>query len=258
MPGLAHDPGVVSARRQTEGHVGVRQKMQLVDRTPGRHVVACRADREHRHADVADGDRAPVDLVATLRQVVVQEQPAQILRMHAERHAREIGVPGHEIVHLLPAPEQILVDDARPDQIVRPDHLERPGHLMGIEIALVPHQVLKIRDLALVDEQHDLAGFREVGLRGEGGHGLEAVVAVARHRRGGDREQGAAQAVAHRVHLALGHDRAHRVERRHEPQAPVIVEPEIGVFRGRVLPRDHEDRVALIHEVELCGERSRM
>ena len=42
--------------------------------------------------------------------------------------------------------------------------LER--HLLGVEHALVPHHVFEKGDLALVDEEHQLAGLAEIGLRG--------------------------------------------------------------------------------------------
>ena len=44
-----------------------------------------------------------------------------------------------------------------------------PGHLPGVEIALAPHHVLEKVDLALVDEQRELAGLAEVGLRRQQG-----------------------------------------------------------------------------------------
>src|SRR5689334_11617503 len=41
---------------------------------------------------------------------------------------------------------------------------ERAGHLLGVEEPLLPHHVLEEAELALIDEQHQFAGFREVGL----------------------------------------------------------------------------------------------
>jgi hypothetical protein len=51
-------------------------------------MILLGSDREYRCADVADGDRTPVDLVASLGEIVVEEQLAQILGMHAIWHAR--------------------------------------------------------------------------------------------------------------------------------------------------------------------------
>ena len=72
--------------------------------------------------------------------------------------------------------------------ITGPQHLERTGHLLGVQIALLPHHVLEIGDLPLVDEQHELTGLGEVGLGGEQGHRCQPVVAVARHGRRRDRQ----------------------------------------------------------------------
>ena len=119
MAGLAHDAGVVAARGQKEGYLGVGQEVQLVDRAPGCDVVSGRGDGEDRQPDVGQRDRPAVDLVAALGEVVAQEQAAQILRVHAKRHAREVGVPGHQVVHRLALAEQVVMDEARPDQVVR-------------------------------------------------------------------------------------------------------------------------------------------
>ena len=89
------------------------------------------ADHEARHADVADRDRLAFDREAALGEVVVQEQPAQIFAVHARRHPRAVGVPGHQIVRLLALAHQVGPDHARPDQVVGAQHLERAGHLRG-------------------------------------------------------------------------------------------------------------------------------
>ena len=81
----------------------------------------------------------------------------------------------------------------RPDQVIRSQHLERAGHLPAVEKALLPHHVFEEGDLALVDQQHDLAGFGEIGLRGQQRQRRKPLVAVARHRRGCDRQQRSAR-----------------------------------------------------------------
>ncbi len=120
---------------------------------------------------------------------------------------------------------------------------------MGIQKALLPHHVFEERQLAFVDEQRQFARFGEVGLRGKQGHRLQPFIAVARHRCRGNRQQRAAQAIAGRVHLAVGHDRRHRVERRHDAELQIIVHGQIAVFRFRILPRDHEHREALVDQI---------
>ncbi len=73
MARRAHDAGVMAAVRQHEGHVGVGQQVDLVDRAPGRDVVGKRAHREDRHAYIAKGNRTAVDLVTPRRKIVVEE-----------------------------------------------------------------------------------------------------------------------------------------------------------------------------------------
>ena len=80
-------------------------------------------------------------------------------------------------------------------------YLERPGHLPGVEVAALPHHVFEKRDLALVDEEHQLAGLGEVDLGGEQAQARQPLVAVARHGRGCNCEQRSAEAIADCVHL---------------------------------------------------------
>jgi hypothetical protein len=51
------------------------------------------------------------------------------------------------------------------------------------------------------------------------------------------------------VHFALGNDGRYRIERRHDAQPAIIVEPEIAIFGRGILPRDHEYGVAPLHQV---------
>ena len=124
-----------------------------------------------------------------------------------------------------------------------------PAICAAVEKALFPHHVFEKRELALVDEEHQLAGFGEVGLRGEEGRRSQSCVPVAGHRSGSDREHGAADAIAHRMNLAFRHDCRHRVERRHDAQLPVIFHRETAILGPRILPRDHEHGVALLGQV---------
>jgi hypothetical protein len=60
---------------------------------------------------------------------------------------------------------QVLLDLPRPDQVVGAKKLESAGHPAGFQITIHPHHMLQIRQLAVVDEDHQLAGLGEVGLR---------------------------------------------------------------------------------------------
>ena len=76
MTGFRDDAGVVAAARQHEGHVGVGQPVQLVDRPPWRDVILDGAQNEHGCADIGQSDRTAIDLIAPFGQIIVQEQPA--------------------------------------------------------------------------------------------------------------------------------------------------------------------------------------
>ena len=212
-------------------------------------MVAHRADDEHRHFDVGDRHRPSADLVASLGQIVVQIQTPQVLAVHAIRHACHVGIPGHQVIELLPFAQQVLAHAARPDQVARVEHLERGGHLLAVEIALVPHPGFQPGELTVVDEKRDFARLAEVGLRRQQRQTVQPFVAIARHRGCGDRQQGAAQAIANRLHLALGHDGRDRVQCIHDPQPSVILEAEVAIGRGRVLPGKDEHRMPLVDQV---------
>ena len=50
-------------------------------------------------------------------------------------------------------PKQIMVDDSRPDQIARAQQLKRARHLSAVQISLMPHHIVEVVELALVDKQ---------------------------------------------------------------------------------------------------------
>ena len=87
-----------------------------------------------------------------------------------------------------------------------------------------------------VQEQHQLAGLDEVGLRGEQGDAGEPVVVLARHGGRGDGQDRAAQTVAAGMDLRAGHDLRHRVQRRHHALTPIVVEADVAVAPIGVLP----------------------
>ena len=208
MAGFRHDARVVPALGQQERDLGVGQQVELVDGMPGRHVVELGPDGEQRHANVGQRHGLAARMEPAFGEIVVEEQVAQILGVHPVGHPRRIGVPRHEVGHRLALAHQVVAHRARPDEVVGAQDLECAGHLLGVEEALFPHHVFEERKLALVDEQRELARFLEVGLRGEEAHRLQPLVAVARHRGRGDRQQGAAEAIADRVHLLARNDRA--------------------------------------------------
>jgi hypothetical protein len=97
MPWRADDTGVVAAIGQHEGHLGVCQRLNLVNRTPGRNMVSQRADSEDGHSDVTQGHWPVVDLVNAFCQFIVEKELPQVFGMHTKRHARRVGIPGHQV-----------------------------------------------------------------------------------------------------------------------------------------------------------------
>ena len=249
MAGLRHDAGIVAAIGEQEGQLVVGEQLNLVDRAPGRDVVGLGADHEHRRLDVFQRNHLALDGVAAGGEPVLQEQPAQILRVHAVREPRLIGVPGAEIGDGIAFAEQIFAHHLRPDEVVGAQDLEGAGHLLGVEHALVPHHVLEEGDLAFVDEQHQLAGLAEIGLRREQRDGGEPVIVFARHGRRGDGEQRAADAIADSVDLLGGQDGIDGIERRHDAFSAIGVEGDVAVLRRRVPPGHHEHGEAALDQI---------
>ena len=98
-------------------------------------------------------------------------------------------------------------------------------------------------ELARADEQRQLSGLAEVLLRREQRHARRTLIAFGRKHRRGDREQGAADAVAHRVNFLIRHDARNGVKCRPDSKSQIVIHTEIAVALGRILPRHHEHRV---------------
>ena len=211
-------------------------------------MVAFRAHHEHRRADVLDRRRAPVDQQAARGEFVAEIEPAQVFRVHPVGHPRRIGVPGHQVDHRRAFAHQVVAHQPRPDQVVGPEELEGAGHLVRGKIAAVPHHAVEEMHLAVVDEERELPGFGEIRLGGEQGQRGEPVVPRMGHGRRRDGEQGAAEAIAGRMDAPPGQDGADGVERRHHPEAAVVVEGQAPVLGGRIAPGDAEDGVAPAHQ----------
>ena len=80
--------------------------------------------------------------------------------------------------------------------------------MFGVEVALVPHDVFQVGDLALINEQLQFAWLGKVGLRGEQRKGGQAFFAVAPHGGARHGQQRSAQAVTHGVDFLFRHNLA--------------------------------------------------
>jgi hypothetical protein len=77
VAGRVDDAGIVATVGEHERHVRLGQHLDLVDRPPRRDVVGDGADSEKRYVDIPERHRLPVNLEASLRQVVVEKQPCR-------------------------------------------------------------------------------------------------------------------------------------------------------------------------------------
>ncbi len=192
-------------------------------------------------------DRHPAERdAAGLHQQVLLVHLAQVEAVHRRRHAGRIGVPIQQVERERLLAEQVVVDDKRPDQVVGTQHVEGRVHVAGFEIALLAHTLFERLQLLLVDKDAELAGLLEIGHRHEIGRALDAVVALRGHVGEGGGEQGAAEAIADHVGVALASRLGHRVERGQRPLAHVVLEGLAGEPLVRVDPGNHEDRVPLL------------
>ncbi len=61
------------------------------------------------------------------------------------------------------------------------EHLEGRSHLAGIQVPLLPHQVLKVGDLTLIDKEQEFTRLSVVGLCSKQRHALEAIIMLPCH-----------------------------------------------------------------------------
>ena len=170
MPRLTRDTGIVPTGSEQKSQIGAVRQIELVDRTPGRNMICFGSDQKRGHPDIRQGKRPAAHAVTPGKQIIIQKEPAQVLTMHAIRHAGRIGVPGHQIIQRLALAHQIMTDHPRPDQVMRPQQLKCACHLPVIEIALIPHQIIQIIELAVIDKQSQLTCLGKIRLRGQQGH----------------------------------------------------------------------------------------
>src|SRR5262249_20998245 len=141
---------------------------------------------------------------------------------------------------------EVVVDDIRPDQIVRAHEVKRIRHLAALEVAPIGHLPLERRDLLLIGEYFEVAGIGEIDLAREEGGRCDPVIAISRHARERDRKKRPTDAVADGVDLALARYLLDYIERREWALVHIIFEGFLGEFRIRIDPRDHEDGQSLL------------
>lgn len=159
MTGFRDDACVVAAAGEHKRDLGMAQVVQFVHGTPGRDVVALRANQEYRLVDIAQGDCVAVDSVAAGGQGVVQVERGQVLMVHAGGHAGGVCVPRHQIAGLLPFSHQVFTHLPCPDQVTRMQELEGTCHLLATEETLPARHIVQLANLAFVDKEAQFAGL---------------------------------------------------------------------------------------------------
>src|ERR1700738_1655349 len=132
----------------------------------------------------------------TFAEPVFQVAIAQIKRMIGGRDPRGVRIPMQEIEGRRLLALEIVVDDVRPDQIIRAQQVERGRHFSAFEIAALLHFALPRGYLLLIDEHFEIAGMGKIDLRSKQGGGNDAAIARARYVGEGGREQRASNAIA--------------------------------------------------------------
>ena len=174
----------------------------------------------------------------------------QVIGVHAVGHARAVGVPRHQVVHARALARRYVADRRRPQQVVGAQQLERAAHLAALEHAFLPHHRLEHRELRGADEDRQLARLAEIGLRGEHRHRREPVV-VLLARASRRRSRAACRRCSSRraCTLRFGTTVLTASSAASTPSAQVVVHRDVAVLGRRVLPRDHEHRVAELGQV---------
>src|SRR3972149_1008512 len=70
---LGHDSRVVTAARQQEGDVRIKEQVKLIDRLPWRDMVGLGAHGKNWSANVGQSNRRTIHFVAPLCQLVAQK-----------------------------------------------------------------------------------------------------------------------------------------------------------------------------------------
>ena len=182
-------------------------------------MIGLGADDEKRYVDGRKIDAPAPGGEFAQRQRVIQVELPQILRMHAARHACAVGIPGHQIVRCFALAAQVLVDGRCPQQITGAQHGECGTHLLALEHAGAVHDLFQHIDLTGADEQRQLTGLAEILLCREQRHARNALIALGPENRRRNRQQRAADTVAHRVNFSVRHDLCNRVGRRSNPES---------------------------------------
>ena len=210
-------------------------------------MVLARRLEERRRLDRSKIDRRIEKLdAAGHRQQILLIHVLEIEQQQGRRKAGRIRVPEQQVEGGGILAQQVVIDHERPDQIVGAQHVEGPRHLLAVEVALLFDIGLDLPDLGFIAEDPQLAGFREIHLRGEEGRGLDTIVVMRCHIGEGGRQQRAADAVADRSHVFLAGRSFDCGQGRQDAFRHIVVETLVPQRLVRINPGHQEDGIALL------------
>ena len=121
--------------------------------------------------------------------------------------------------------------------------------MLAVKVAFARHGLVQQRELGVVNKQAQFAGLGKVQLGGQQGERTQAMVMPARHIGCSHGQQGATQAIAHRLDFSLWHDVAHRIDSAHDARFQIGVHANIAVAGVRIFPGHDEDGMTLLNQV---------
>ncbi len=101
LAGLGDDADVVPAARKSKRDVGVRMVVDCVDGSPGGDVVSLRSDDEHRDMDILQCSRMSIGQEAARRELIVEIEPSEIIRVHSVGQPRDRWLTRSEAAKLI-------------------------------------------------------------------------------------------------------------------------------------------------------------
>ncbi|MNX40745.1 hypothetical protein D3C86_711340 [compost metagenome] len=240
------DAGDVARFRQQEALLPAKQLHALPGALPEGDVIVHRRHQQHRGLHLAKIDAGVADLELPLHQLVLQVETAQQAVVGLARHIGAVAVPVQQIEGHRALALEVAVDVVVPVEAVLPQQAEGDSQLAPVHDALGLILRLERRYDGLVDEDAKLPGLGEVQQGGEQGGGAHPLLLAPRRQPAhGERQGGAADAVADAVHLPLAGGRLHAVQGGDDAIHHVVVEIDLGLGHARVAPGDHEHRLAL-------------
>src|SRR5262245_58272617 len=179
-------------------------------------------------------------------QIVLDVSVAHVPTVHRPRKIGAIRIPVEDVESVGLTPFEIITDHVRPNEIVSAQSRKYKSKLAARHNATLPDRLLARGHACFVDQEPDLARFREVEHGGEKRQALDLILAArCEHRRGAAKHR-AADTKAESVRLiGSGHCERH-LDGAKDAEFQIVVPCQMSLIGTNVAPRDHEYRVTLL------------